>query len=175
MQGIVSIVESNLKKEIEKIWDEISEKFNINPLKPTLPHFSWIVAEKFDPELVENSIVPLIEKMKKFLITINGLASFSGPDTIFYLPIQVTEELLNIHKMIWQIINSLIKNIKNLNDYYLPDNWIPHLTVFHQKETHQLGKQIFEMLKPLIGTYTIEISNISLIDNESKVYFRHDF
>jgi hypothetical protein len=45
MQGIVTIIESNLAEKIEKIWVELKEKFNVTPVEPLISHFSWCVAE----------------------------------------------------------------------------------------------------------------------------------
>ncbi|MHA2104636.1 MAG: 2'-5' RNA ligase family protein [Candidatus Hodarchaeales archaeon] len=175
MQGIVSIIESNLAERIEKIWEEVKGKFDINSVEPLIPHFSWSVAEYFVINFMKNSIEESMNKFHKFTVSITGLAVFPGPDTIYYLPLVVSHELLDIHKDIWSLITKNQNKIKKLNNNYKPGNWVPHITVIHQKGLDYSRKNFFEILEPLIDTYKTEISNISLIDNDGNVYFKLNF
>jgi hypothetical protein len=65
--------------------------------------------------------------------------------------------------------------IRKINVFYRPSNWITHTKVIHQKVSTTSRKNLFEILEPLINVYKAEISNLSMIDDNSIGYFKHDF
>ena len=73
-----------------------------------------------------------------------------------------TPELLDIHQQIW---NKVRRYLVNPQDYYLPENWMPHITIAYGDLTPAnlacaIQNLVFETM-----SFEILINNISVIFN----------
>ena len=107
-----------------------------------------------------------------FRLKCEGIAFFSGPEVIIYIPITVTTTLLELHNELYnQVIRPLLGRIVNSNPYYYPNNWIPHITVIQIKEKGKNFNEIFENVLVLNNTYEFTADNLALIDSNNNIIF----
>lgn len=161
MQAIATLINANSDLTATNLWQVLSHACNLNEIKiPLNPHFSWMVAERFNEESLQEAFVELIRKTEPFEVQTTGLGLFTGEKPILYLPIVKTEALMKLHSELWQTLFALGVN---QNTVYQPSLWIPHVTVVGEGIAAQQLLCVLESIISLDLEMKIEVNNLSLI------------
>ena len=127
MYAIISELDPKSTEAVSLIWRKLRDVCHLKAIyhQPT-PHLSWFVAEDIDVK----SSVTVIEKMAGnncgFTTQAFGIGFFTGVRPVLYLPLVKTQEMIEIHKQVWDQIPEFSKQS---NKYYDPSNWMPHVTL----------------------------------------------
>jgi 2'-5' RNA ligase len=130
--------------------------FLISPI----PHFSWHIAEQYDLERAGQSIQTALESIRPFQIRTVGIGLFTGIRQIVYVPIIKDCRLIEIHQRIWQAAQPVSQGSNHL---YSPDNWVPHITLFHENLTQENIGPVMEYLAVKSYAWEITIDQLALI------------
>ncbi len=127
MITIASLFDRKSTKKTGKVWDLLESECEMIGIKSIpYPHFSWLTGADFVDDQISLSLSEISQQMNVFEIKTAGLGVFTGESPIIYLPIIKTQQLLTYHQMIW---NSFSNKVKEINSYYAPQNWVPHITI----------------------------------------------
>jgi len=127
VEGVVSLLDEPHQALVDALWTDLERECGLRGVRATpFPHFSYQVAERYDRE-------PLIEALQRFAaaeppfsVTTSGLGVFTGAKPVVYLPIVRTAALSRFHAALWQAIAGTGFAVQA---YYLPDRWLPHITI----------------------------------------------
>ena len=126
--GIVSNLEGQPYKNIKKLWASLERKYDCVAFEQYAhPHVSFQAARTSDIRRLKREMQKLTLRIKPFEIEVDGLLHFDKK--VICLQIKKTRRLLEIHKMINRFLEA---RCRDLFYYYIPANWIPHITVVQE-------------------------------------------
>jgi 2'-5' RNA ligase len=88
------------------------------------------------------------------------LGFFTGPNPIVFIPVVRTTELSAFHQQIWERIEPLATDI---NPYYAPDKWTPHITLAYSDVTPENIACTMQKLTFQTYNWEIAVDNVSFI------------
>ncbi len=161
MNGLISLMPDFLHEEILKIWKELNVLFGLNRVQSTLyPHVTWIISKSCD----EYEIIKWLENERKkhfsFNIKTNGIGIFTGKRPAIYIQIKQNEQLIKFQKHLYNKYNPEAEDIKKL---YLPENWIPHISLAIEDVNGNNISSVIKHLLPITFKHEIKITGISLV------------
>lgn len=161
MQAIASLLDPVTNEQTKDLWRVLEEKCGLAGIKTTpYPHFSWLSCEDLDWARVCKKLEKITSKVSGFRVNTAGIGIFPGANPILYIPVIKTPELLQIHQLIWkEVAQYLIKP----QDYYLPDQWMPHITLAHGDLNQDNLACAIRDLALDSRVYEIFVDNISVI------------
>jgi 2'-5' RNA ligase len=163
MYGVVSLLDEQHYREVERVWDEIGRIFGRRGVGRTpFPHFSYHVAERYDSELLDHVLREFARRTPPFTVSTNGLGIFAGLQPVLYVPIVRSSALSEFHRTLWHEISRFGAGIV---DYYHPDQWMPHITLAQGDVSPANLPTLVRMLSDHNFTWDIHVDNIALIHN----------
>lgn len=167
MQAIATLLRrTSSDQSAMSLWRMLQETCDLAGIKiPQDPHFSWMVAENFEDKAIEDVFANISKKQEEFEISTTGLGLFTGEKPILYIPIVKTEQLLLLHKEIWEQIFPLGVNQSNV---YNPQKWIPHITVTSDELSITRLSCVLENIINLPISMRITVDNLALIYSEEE-------
>ncbi len=101
-----------------------------------------------------------------------GISIFPSNELIVYIPIVVSERLINFHKELYDnLIIPVEKEIHNNSFYYFPDNWVPHITLIQYEKNKDITNEMLTKILEINNNYEFEVNNLALLDNTGKIFF----
>ena len=127
MQGIVTLPDPAHYAATEAVWAELAEVLGLRGVYVTpFPHFSYHVARGYDPAALTAALARVAASAAPFTVTTAGLAAFTGPAPVLYLPVVRTAALSALHAALWVALEPAAAGSQA---YYAPDSWMPHITL----------------------------------------------
>ena len=161
MHGLVSILDPLHSKLVESLWHELETECGLAGIKTTpFPHFSWLIAEDFDWPGVEIALQDALAGMHPFRVRTTGVALFTGPAPVIYVPLVRTRALSELHEGLWARTQS---HGIGMSPLYSPERWMPHITLAYGDTNIQTLQCVMERLSERIYNWEIEIDNLALI------------
>ena len=163
MEGIVSLLDDKHYHLVEDIWTELARKFRVRGVYITpYPHFSYHVAAQYNLE----SLTPILERITSnittFQVRTGGLGIFSGAAPVIYIPVVRSLELTQLHEALWNEFSPLASGAQ---EYYHPDQWMPHITVGFGDINKENLPTIVRWLNEQDFNWEITINNIAYIQD----------
>jgi len=155
------------------LWSLLENHCGLSGIKFTpIPHFSYQGAEAYALEPVKATLHQIAADTAPFEVQICGLGIFTGDIPVLYLPIVKTQVLLSLHQRIW---TAVLQFANELNQYYTPEHWVPHITLAHRDVTQDRLICAIEDLAFFPLNATVRVDQLALIaetDVEIKTAFR---
>lgn len=170
MITIASLFDKRSSKQTGLVWDLLETECSLSGIRNIpYPHFSWLTGADFSDKHIFDLLEDLCKKLEPFEIKTTGIGIFTGDEPIIYLPLVKTKKLFEYHQMIWALIEN---HVSEVNSYYSPENWIPHITIgFGDVTTDRLSCAVRNLSKyDLSMTITIDnLSYLSRIEEQAKI------
>jgi 2'-5' RNA ligase len=161
MFAIATLLDPNSDTQTREFWQLLEKDCGLAGINTTpLPHFSWQGAEDYPVSDVERILRETTGEMAPFLIRTAGLGLFTGPVPVLYLALVKTENLMVLHRKLWENVGPLASG---LNRHYSPDLWMPHITIAYQDLN---GDNLACAVKNLIFTpidLVIQVDQLALL------------
>jgi hypothetical protein len=127
MYAIISEIDSQSSQKVSKLWQTLNQTCGLEAIYtiPT-PHFTWLVAEDLDIAPVKSKLFALQQQRLRLNTHTFGLGIFAGGSPVLYLPLVKSLEMIHLHEKIW---DDLLPFCKDVNLYYSPPMWLPHITL----------------------------------------------
>lgn len=127
MYAIISELDAGTTKFIKNYWQRLCMLCGLKEIYHyPIPHFTWLSAEEMDVAQVSRLMDQIAAKREALTIQTFGLGIFTGQAPVLYLPIVKTDAVLQLHREIWERVQSCTSEI---HKYYSPSLWIPHITL----------------------------------------------
>lgn len=163
MHAIASLLDHEHTQRVNHLLREFSQDCGTSTavrIAP-IPHFSWQGAESYDLDELYEKLSDISSSIKPFTVRTSGLGFFTGAKLILYLAMVKNEQMFSIHHQIWQGV----KNIADeLNLYYAPEFWIPHITLAYDIQTGDQINCLFRRLAVDPLSWDLPIDNIAVIE-----------
>lgn len=176
MNGVVSLLDDEHYQQVEALWAELAECFGLQGVYITpFPHFSYQVADYYDTQQLEPILRQAASKISPFQIKTTGLGIFTGTQPVLYIPVVRSLELSQVHQTLWQAISQAGQGIL---DYYMPENWMPHITIGFGDLQPNLLPEVTRLLGTRDFTWEMTINHFAFIDNtgiQQQLLFRCAF
>jgi 2'-5' RNA ligase len=96
------------------------------PGSSIVPHISLAVFDGGDAERIGAELDPLLAAAAPIAVRLSHLGYFAAPQTVLFLGVAPTEELLRLHNACWACVDRLATAPWRL---YSPGSWVPHCTL----------------------------------------------
>jgi len=161
VDGIVSLLDSKHDQLIEELWAEQKREFTVQGVYVTpYPHFSYHVAQAYDVNKIEPVLQRITSNITKFKVRTSGLGIFTGALPVLYIPVVRSLELSQLHQELWQEITPASSGVQQ---YYHPDQWMPHITIGFADISKENLSQIIPFLAERDFNWEITVTNIAFI------------
>ncbi len=161
MHGIVTLLDKDHYQLIEDLWAELERRFSVHGVYITpYPHFSYHVAQDYDLDRIEPVIKRITSNITTFKVRTSGLGIFTGASPVLYIPVVRSLELTQLHEEIWQEITTASSGAQ---EYYHPEQWMPHITIGFGDINKDNLSQIIPFLANRDFKWEITIDNIAVI------------
>ena len=166
MYAVISELDSKASQYVSGVWKDLCQACGLLAIfdVPT-PHFSWLVAEEIDLERTSTILSQISRNVQSFTLHIFGLGIFTGEYPILYLPLVKSIEMINLHNSIWDQISPLCANLQY---YYSPKLWVPHITLALKDLTKEnIACAISAIAFDPIELY-VHVENLAIARNEDE-------
>jgi hypothetical protein len=161
MHGIVSLLAEPYYSKVEELWRELELDCGLEGIKVTpIPHFSWQVARDYDLDLLRPVLKGIAASARPFYVRTSGLGMFSGPKPVVFINVVKTDEMLHLHKLVWERTHPCAQDI---SPFYAPEFWIPHITLAHNDLPWPTMSCAIQKLVFQTFNWKILVSSISVI------------
>ena len=124
------------------------------------PHVSLTIFSKESETGIKSIILDFVKQLKRFEMGFDSIGVFN-PNVIFLAPV-VTSYLLNVSS---DISNKISKVADNLNAYYIPNQWVPHMALGVKMNEEELLKA-FMVLQKEFHPFSGKVMKIALAECE---------
>ena len=161
MDGIISLLDNDHYQLIEELWAELKREFSVDGVYITpYPHFSYHIAENYDVDKTKPVLERIIANITKFYVRTGGLAIFTGASPVLYIPVVRSLELTQLHQELWEQISPASSGVQQ---YYHPDQWMPHITIGFADISKENLSQIIPFLAERDFNWEITVNNLAFI------------
>jgi 2'-5' RNA ligase len=161
MHGIVSLLDDKHYQLVENLWAELEQEFVVRGVYITpYPHFSYQIAQHYNVEQLEPILQRSAASQAAFQVKSSGLSIFTGSHPVLYIPVVRSPELTRFHQELWPEISTAGSGI---SDYYLPANWMPHITIGFGDINKVNLSHIVRSLTERDFNWEITVDNVALI------------
>lgn len=161
MYGVVSLLDEVHSLKVESIWSAMRADLGVNKVCQTpFPHFSYHVSSEYDVDVLIPALDQLAQGLSPFTIRTAGLALFTGPAPVLYVPIVRPDWLSQIHQAIFSTVEHTGAEALV---YYTPDIWMPHITLADGAPLHNAMPQLIERFEDRPFQWQVPINNLAII------------
>ena len=161
LSGVISLLDEDHNKRIEALWDEVAMRTGLQRPQPPIAHLSYHVAQQYDRALLEPSLSRYAENTRPFTLATAGLGLFTLPQPVIYLAVVKNLELARFQRWLWYEVSGTTTSGL---DYYTPDNWVPHITLFQQGLDETNIGEALALLSGRDFAWTITIQSLGLLE-----------
>jgi len=176
MQGIVSLLDGEARERIEQLWEELRREFGVRGIHAKrFPHFSYHVAEEYDPTQLRPALQQLAGAMRAFPAQTSGIGIFTRKEPVIYLPVVRSGELQRVHGDVARLAETLASGS---NEYYAAEIWIPHITIAEGDVDILVLPEIVRRLGERNFRWELSVTNLAVIravEDVQEICFRCEF
>lgn len=164
--AVATVLDIQNDPESAEAWDRVEEAFSQADLaEPGLLHFSWHVAASYRTDWIEDCLRETAKDLSLILTTSTGLGIFTNEKPVLYLPVSKNRLIADLHHHLWKRLEPIAENV---NRYYDPENWIPHITLAYENANAEQICQMASLLLKQEMVFRLRIDHLALIfRNES--------
>lgn len=161
MHALVTTLPEPYYSQVESIWDNLEEKYNLKGIRITpIPHFSWQVADAYPEEEILKMMDAIASETRPFDARIKGIDFFIGQNPVIFLKVLKDQNLIKLHLKIWK---EFFFTAKGPSLLYSPPLWRPHISLTYQDLTWKSMKEIYSYLKAQDFNWEFEVNNLALV------------
>lgn len=160
MDGVITLLPEPFNSLVEEIWNDLAETCGVRGVFSTpVPHFSWHVAERYDQDLLQQALKELCAHTRPFQVHTAGLGVFSREHPVVFISLVKDARLLQLHKRLCRVVAPLATGEI---EYYLPANWMPHITLVFEDLSRDNLSCVLERLVFRSFEWSFSVDNLAL-------------
>ena len=165
MHTIISELDPGTSKIVRDLWQQLHDKCGLRGIYMTpTPHFTWLVADEFNSDQVKSILEDLVAQVQSFKLHAFGLGVFSGEEPVLYLPMVKSLDMITLHCQIWEHVAPVSKELEL---YYSPKIWVPHITLARKDLTKEnLSCAVNAIAFKQIELY-LQVDNLAIAELEN--------
>lgn len=163
MRGVVSLLDDVTYSQVEGLWAELETRFDVRGVYVTpYPHFSYHIAPHYQTQLILEALAHISRTTAAFPVVTTGIAIFTGPSPVIYIPVAPSLALLTLHQAIYTAVQPFSQQASS---YYTPNLWFPHIPVGFADITPRNLGPIVTWLNRQTFAWQITVNNLCFIDD----------
>ena len=168
MQGIVSLLDEGHATRITAVWARLQDRLGLPGLDvPPLPHVSYHVAEQYEVALVEPILRAFATSTAPLEVVTTGLGIFTrGLQPVLYVTVARHPGLSALQAALWPTLTALSAGI---NEYYHPEQWVPHITLHHGNLSADALAEAVRCLSQWDLTWRLRLDNLTLLVGDGEI------
>jgi 2'-5' RNA ligase len=107
--------------------------------KSVSPHLTFLASETMLDKRTLEKLDKLLESQTALLLSAVSLGTFVNEQGVLFLGVVVNQALLDIH---FSVYDCVIQSSPQLNPYYVPERWVPHITLATGLTREQLAQAV---------------------------------
>jgi 2'-5' RNA ligase len=168
---LVSCLPEEIYNKILMLANQINDKYGLkDSFLIKYPHFSW-QADRYDLDKLEPAIKEFGTNNKGVEITTDGIATFDTHGFVIYIKILKDDPFKAFHKNLYSFFKPYLLNE---NDFYNPENIIPHITIAFNSVKREDLESIKKDFLNEDFKWRFRLDNIAVIDVEGKNFEKYD-
>jgi len=157
--GVVSILEDKPYRDVKDLWKLFEKEFDSVGVQAfNHPHITFQAGKTESIRQLKKDFQKIVPDIKPFVIEINGARHFDKK--VIYLKVEKTAELIRINTLINQFLKT---HCQGLFEYFVPPNWIPHITLAMDDLTEENFKKAWSQLKDSKIKFKQKLHNICIV------------
>lgn len=174
MLGVVALLDEQSSSFIRNLWEALSREFGPGGMTAgSAPHVSFHVAEQYNVAGLEARVKSLARSLPPFTTKTAGIGVFPGAEHVIHLPVVRTARLTVVHRVITDEIQG---EFSGGNDFYLPDCWVPHVTLGRWPAEREVAAGAVRFLASRDLDRVLALDNLALLEEGAEtrsVHFVH--
>lgn len=161
LEAVVSVLDARHHDRMLALWDELQQEFGVaGVFESPIPHFSYHVAAAYDIEALSEILHTCAREWAPLQVQTAGLGLFTGPQPVLYIPIVRNAPLSALQAALSQRLRPVARRPLA---YYLPEHWLPHITLTLGDVGSAVLAAIITYLCPHNFRWDISINNLAII------------
>jgi len=160
--GVASLLTGVVKQEVLRYWELVEREYGSVGVKSfDYPNLGFQGGDCEDVKSLGNELQELILQVNSIEIQIHGFDYFTHPNNVIYLKVVPSTELQQFHK---KIHNIMAKHCKTVFSYYIPETWVPHVSIAMEDLTLENLKKFQHNFSEYSPLFKQKLSTIALVE-----------
>jgi 2'-5' RNA ligase len=129
-------------------------------LDPPFAHFTLQMTEDYDWDGLAEALARFARQEAPIPIRTVGLLTVTGPSTGITLEPYRDDRLARFHAELWEVVTPFARG--NVAPFYLPDRWVPHVTIKRCGREHAAFGRAMASLSDDTFIWSMEVSELSV-------------
>jgi len=167
MFAIISELNPAASTDVNAYWRQLSKNCGLYAIfyMPT-PHLTWMVCEELGVDQAAPMLTQITSQEGLLSSRTSGIGIFTGENPVLYLPIVKTQQMITLHQEIWNLLQPMTKTS---NEFYSPDDWVPHITLALNDLTNDNLACAVNSIAFEQNEIKINIDNLSIAEYEKDI------
>src|SRR6478736_1665886 len=129
-------------------------------LDPPFAHFTLQMVDEYDWDALAPALADFARKQAPIPIRTVGLLTVTGPSTGITLEPYRDERLARFHAELWDLVTPFARG--TVAPFYLPDRWVPHVTIKRCGPHHAAFGRAMEVLSSDTFIWNMQVDTLSV-------------
>ena len=166
MFSIISELDPDTAVFVMHLWRKLSDACGLKGIYnfPN-PHFTWLVADSVETKPVCELMAEIAKKTYTFPVRMTGINVFEGHSPVLYLSLFKSLALAKLHL---NLLHQVKPFFGEINKYYSPEHWIPHVTLALRDLTNETLDCAVKSIEEEATGQMLWVNNIMLVQADEK-------
>ena len=167
MHGIVSLLDHHHATQVAAVWASLQDQLGLQGMDVApFPHVSYHVAEQYEVALVEPILRAFATSTAPLEVVTAGLGIFTrGLQPVLYVTVAGHPALSALQAALWP---TLTARSAGINEYYHPEQWVPHITLHHGHLSADALAEAVRFLRHWDCTWRLRLDNLTLLMSDGE-------
>ncbi|WP_210464473.1 MULTISPECIES: 2'-5' RNA ligase family protein [Rufibacter] len=171
MVAIVSLLDAEHSDRMNQLIYGLEREFGLKEVQKTpYPHITWLTVNDGSLHNLQKTLGHAAGICCRFRINTTGLGIFPGEKPVLYIPVLRTANVNHFHNQLYKAV-CLLSN--EINPYYHPDVWMPHLSLALGDTTPELVAQAMVYLNRKNYQWKVELDNLTLLTKNGDLFLKN--
>lgn len=166
MYALISELNEPAAVHVMHLWRELNQRCGLEGIfNYPNPHFTWFSAEAVDVDRSIPILKMIAESAAPFEVQTSGIGLFPGDSPVLYLPVVKTNELISLHRLIW---DQILPYAEEVNTFYSSATWVPHITLALRDLSAKNLPCALQVLAGNVQEMAVRVNSFSLVKSENQ-------
>jgi len=163
--GVLSILEGPARDEVLRLWKLFETKYDSRAVQTfAYPHLTFHAGGCLDVAALDDALTEFCQIDYPLDVEIDGVGYFELESPVIYLKVLPNPKLLALHEQIGAVMQT---HCVSMFESYLPDNWVPHITLAMGDLTPANFQRAWRDLQNTHPQFRTTLSNMHLARRDS--------
>ncbi|GAA4354990.1 hypothetical protein GCM10023185_17390 [Hymenobacter saemangeumensis] len=158
-------------QRISRIIKELEVKFGLDDVQATPdPHLTYLLTGTRRLNELKQVLQEVAATTPPFSGFTTGLGVFPGENPVIYIPVLRSNDLNLLHQRVLDVTAPLCRP----SPYYLPDRWLPHLSLALHDTTPDVLGPVLRYLNQETYNLRLNVNNLAILRKKGDLFVREE-